>query len=205
MSMEDILRNMYGGNMPSCVGVGFNTGRTFDDGGGLASTGSGSENIDERGMTLEDYLATAGELVEKDAPSANPIATDQSEQQPLTINNVVLGFGSRMGVDALGEGRGGRGRRRPILDTADRAQMQRQKRMIKNRESAARSRERKQAYTAELESLAGNLELENTDIRTYLENSKEKRVTKLKAPMRFPIILKKKPQVKLRKCGSMEW
>ncbi|KAG0452365.1 hypothetical protein HPP92_025029 [Vanilla planifolia] len=204
MSMEDILRNMYGGNMPSCLGVGFNTGRTFDDGGGLASTGSGSENIDERGMTLEDYLATAGELVEKDAPSANPIATDQSEQQPLTINNVVLGFGTRMGLMPWGRERR-KGRRRPILDTADRAQMQRQKRMIKNRESAARSRERKQAYTAELESLAGNLEQENTDIRTYLENSKEKRVMKLKEPMRFPIILKKKPQVKLRKCGSMEW
>ncbi|GKG54346.1 G-box-binding factor 4-like protein, partial [Tanacetum coccineum] len=48
-----------------------------------------------------------------------------------------------------------RGKRRPVLDPLqDKAAQQRQRRMIKNRESAARSRERKQAYQAELESLA---------------------------------------------------
>ncbi|KAG5126101.1 hypothetical protein JHK82_026936 [Glycine max] len=47
------------------------------------------------------------------------------------------------------------------LPTLDKAAQQRQRRMIKNRESAARSRERKQAYQVELESLAVKLEEEN--------------------------------------------
>ncbi|GJW53183.1 G-box-binding factor 4-like protein, partial [Tanacetum coccineum] len=55
-----------------------------------------------------------------------------------------------------------RGKRRPILDPLqDKAAQQRERKMIKNREPAARSRERKQAYQAELESLAFKLEEEN--------------------------------------------
>jgi len=50
------------------------------------------------------------------------------------------------------------------MGPVDRAAMQRQKRMIKNRESAARSRERKQAYIAELESLVTQLEEENAEL-----------------------------------------
>ncbi|KAJ6930877.1 hypothetical protein NC652_014407 [Populus alba x Populus x berolinensis] len=47
------------------------------------------------------------------------------------------------------------------MEPLDKAAQQRQRRMIKNRESAARSRERKQAYQVELESLAVRLEEEN--------------------------------------------
>lgn len=85
-----------------------------------------------------------------------------------------LGFGSRMGpAGAAGQIRGGagasasgsgRGKRRapPVEDVVlDKASQQKQRRMIKNRESAARSRERKQAYTVELESLVTQLEEEN--------------------------------------------
>jgi ABA responsive element binding factor len=64
--------------------------------------------------------------------------------------NMALGFpdadgdaaGSVAGAVGVGGGRGSR--KRALLDPADRAVMQRQKRMIKNRESAARSRDRKQ-------------------------------------------------------------
>ncbi|CAA2988636.1 ABSCISIC ACID-INSENSITIVE 5 5 [Olea europaea subsp. europaea] len=45
----------------------------------------------------------------------------------------------------------------------------RQKRMIKNRESAARSRARKQAYTMELEAEVANLKEDNQELRKKLE------------------------------------
>ena len=57
----------------------------------------------------------------------------------------------------------------------DKATQQKQRRMIKNRESAARSRERKQAYTVELESLVTRLEEERELIlREEVEQSKER-------------------------------
>ncbi|KAM3352827.1 hypothetical protein ACQJBY_024191 [Aegilops geniculata] len=58
----------------------------------------------------------------------------------------------------------------------DRAAMQRQKRMIKNRESAARSRERKQAYIAELESLVTQLEEENAHLSKEQEEANQRRL-----------------------------
>ncbi|VAH65836.1 unnamed protein product [Triticum turgidum subsp. durum] len=58
----------------------------------------------------------------------------------------------------------------------DRAAMQRQKRMIKNRESAARSRERKQAYIAELESLVTQLEEENAHLSKEQEETNQRRL-----------------------------
>lgn len=50
--------------------------------------------------------------------------------------------------------RAGRNRKRKDPDVVDERTARLQKRMVKNRESAARSRQRKQQYTAELESQA---------------------------------------------------
>jgi hypothetical protein len=50
-------------------------------------------------------------------------------------------------------------------DVADKLMERRQKRMIKNRESAARSRARKQAYTNELENKVSRLEEENERLK----------------------------------------
>ncbi|KAF8779388.1 hypothetical protein HU200_002655 [Digitaria exilis] len=78
-------------------------------------------------MTLEDFLA-------RDSGAARAAAVEA---------NMALGFPDG---DAAGVG-GARGsRKRAMVDPEDRAVMQRQKRMIKNRESAARSRDRKQAF-----------------------------------------------------------
>uniref|UniRef100_A0A2N9FPG4 BZIP domain-containing protein n=1 Tax=Fagus sylvatica TaxID=28930 RepID=A0A2N9FPG4_FAGSY len=83
---------------------------------------------------------------------------------------VEVGFDGRMVVGGGGGSAvpvsvavgGGRGKRRAIEEPLlDKATQQKQRRMIKNRESAARSRERKQAYTVELESLVTQLEEEN--------------------------------------------
>ncbi|KAJ6848189.1 uncharacterized protein M6B38_273070 [Iris pallida] len=64
---------------------------------------------------------------------------------------------------------GGRGKKRGGDGSGGQGVMQRHKRMIKNRESAARSRERKQAYTVELEFLVTQLEEENAKLRSYQE------------------------------------
>ncbi|KAI4348096.1 hypothetical protein L6164_008857 [Bauhinia variegata] len=76
----------------------------------------------------------------------------------------VIGFGN--GVEGVGTGGGGgrRKRWRPVLEQLDKAAQQRQKRMIKNRESAARSRKRKQAHEVELETLVVRLREENEQL-----------------------------------------
>ncbi|KAI4323660.1 hypothetical protein L6164_023248 [Bauhinia variegata] len=65
------------------------------------------------------------------------------------------------------------GRKRGILeDMIEKTVERRQKRMIKNRESAARSRERKHAYTYELEQKVSFLEEENERLRKQKELEK---------------------------------
>jgi ABA responsive element binding factor len=56
-------------------------------------------------------------------------------------------------------------RKRGVPNMFEKTVERRQKRMIKNRESAARSRARKQAYTSELENKVSRLEEENGRLR----------------------------------------
>ncbi|KAJ7949447.1 ABSCISIC ACID-INSENSITIVE 5-like protein 2 [Quillaja saponaria] len=58
-------------------------------------------------------------------------------------------------------------------DNIERTADRRQKRMIKNRESAARSRARKQAYTNELENKVSQLEAENEELRRRKEQEQK--------------------------------
>ncbi|KAF9675070.1 hypothetical protein SADUNF_Sadunf10G0193200 [Salix dunnii] len=60
-------------------------------------------------------------------------------------------------------------RKRGVPDMIEKTVERRQKRMIKNRESAARSRARKQAYTNELENKISQLEEENERLRKQRE------------------------------------
>ncbi|KAL5228211.1 hypothetical protein ABZP36_016476 [Zizania latifolia] len=114
-----------------------------------AGVGAGAGTAAE--MTLEDFLARESAVKEDEALVTGPSAAAEGQ--------MVMGFLN--GAESAGGVSGGRGRKRQLMDPMDRAAMQRQKRMIKNRESAARSRERKQAYIAELESLVAQLEEEN--------------------------------------------
>ncbi|KAM0907219.1 hypothetical protein ACQ4PT_016266 [Festuca glaucescens] len=137
-------------------------------------------------MTLEDFLAreSAGKVdaVGMPGPSA------------------AMGFLN----GAEGARGGGRGKKRQLMDPMDRAAMQRQKRMIKNRESAARSRERKQAYIAELESLVTQLEEENANLSKEQEEANQKRLKELKEKV-TPVIIAKTQSQDLRRTNSMEW
>uniref|UniRef100_A0A0C9S8B3 TSA: Wollemia nobilis Ref_Wollemi_Transcript_11777_3031 transcribed RNA sequence n=2 Tax=Wollemia nobilis TaxID=56998 RepID=A0A0C9S8B3_9CONI len=70
---------------------------------------------------------------------------------------------------------GMRGRKRGIEGPVEKVVERRQRRMIKNRESAARSRARKQAYTVELEAEVTQLKEENMKLRKQQEEMQERR------------------------------
>ncbi|XP_050107844.1 G-box-binding factor 4-like [Malus sylvestris] len=180
------------------------------------------EEVPDEMMTLEDFLARAGAVEEndiKDFPLAPPppeterlssgvFSFDQIPLSPFgsidTVEGSIVGFGN--GADPAGSG-GGVGRRkrgRAVMEPMDKASQQRQKRMIKNRESAARSRERKQAYQDELESLAVRLEEENEQL---LKEQAEQTQARLKQLMEniIPVVEKRRPPHVLRRVRSLQW
>ncbi|KAL6840258.1 hypothetical protein ACP4OV_030068 [Aristida adscensionis] len=156
--------------------------------GGAGGAGGGAE------MTLEDFLAREGTVKEDDVRASGPSAEGPVATGLLSVAEAAGGRG----------GGGGRGRKRQPMDPVDRAAMQRQKRMIKNRESAARSRERKQAYIAELESLVTQLEEENAELLREQEERNQKRLKELMERV-TPVIARKTPSRDLRRTNSMEW
>ncbi|CAH8387209.1 unnamed protein product [Eruca vesicaria subsp. sativa] len=83
----------------------------------------------------------------------------------------VDNMGGQYGVDMGGL----RGRKRGGDGPVEKVVERRQRRMIKNRESAARSRARKQAYTVELEAELNQLKEENTQLKHALGELERKR------------------------------
>ncbi|XP_066365714.1 bZIP transcription factor 12-like [Miscanthus floridulus] len=152
---------------------------------GTGARGGGSGAAE---MTLEDFLAR-----------------DSCARAAVMEGNMALGFPDGDGDAAGAVGVGGRrgSRKRALLDPADRAVMQRQKRMIKNRESAARSRDRKQAYVAELESQVMQLEEEQAELLREQEDRRQKRLKELIE--RVVPVTRKKSSQDLRRTNSMEW
>uniref|UniRef100_A0A5B7AUE3 Putative G-box-binding factor 4 n=1 Tax=Davidia involucrata TaxID=16924 RepID=A0A5B7AUE3_DAVIN len=162
-------------------------------------------------MTLEDFLAKA-EAVEEQEVKIEPLLEpreklsggifgfDPITPSPFPTHSVdgVIGFGN--GVEVIG----GRGKRRAVLEPLDKAAQQRQRRMIKNRESAARSRERKQAYQVELESLAVKLEEENERLLKEKAEWTKERYKKLMEKV-IPVVEKRRPTRVLRRVRSMHW
>ncbi|KAM3694441.1 hypothetical protein ACJW31_07G058000 [Castanea mollissima] len=196
-------------------------------------SGDNGNNTAEE-MTLEDFLTKAGAVREEDVRLGGggggggalvPVA--------YGVNGgggggggqfgMEVGFDGRMvvggGVSAVpvplpvpvpvsvvgGGGGGGRGKRRAIEEPLlDKATQQKQRRMIKNRESAARSRERKQAYTVELESLVTNLEEENAKLLKEEADHQKERFEQLMQNL-IPVVEKRKPRRALRRVNSVCW
>ncbi|KFK31667.1 hypothetical protein AALP_AA6G143200 [Arabis alpina] len=178
------------------------------------------EETQEEIMTLEDFLAKAAvegnESEDLDVKIPIPIPnygfdhsvapTHNQFQMIDKVEGSIVAFGN--GFDVYGGGGGGgttRGKRaRVMVEPLDKAAAQRQRRMIKNRESAARSRERKQAYQVELESMAAKLEEENEMLSKEIEEKRKERYQKL---MEFVIPVVEKPIGRrfLRRIRSLEW
>ncbi|XAR53103.1 hypothetical protein NMG60_11021507 [Bertholletia excelsa] len=199
--------------------------------------GSGGEGSRQPQMTLEDFLTQAGAVREEDVripvisqpPSgfasdsmmnaaqfqAAPQHMPASQNGPGSYGVDSVGFGN--GIDgrivavAAGGGGGvGRVKRRAVEEPPmDKAAQQKQRRMIKNRESAARSRERKQAYTVELESLVTHLEEENARLLREEAEQSNKRLKQLMENL-IPVVEKQRPPPRtlpraLRRSNSMCW
>ncbi|GER47891.1 basic leucine zipper transcription factor [Striga asiatica] len=168
----------------------------------------------EEMMTLEDFLAKTGaeeeEKVAVAAPETSGVLGVKEEQlsrgvyayeTKSCVAGVDTGMGLGVEVGSLGRGKGKRSM--SLLEPLDKAAQQRQRRMIKNRESAARSRERKQAYQVELESMVARLEEEREQ---YLREKAEQTKKRLKQIMEnvIPVVEKRKPP-RLRRNRSMQW
>uniref|UniRef100_A0A6N2NLY2 BZIP domain-containing protein n=1 Tax=Salix viminalis TaxID=40686 RepID=A0A6N2NLY2_SALVM len=172
-------------------------------------------------MTLEDFLAKAGavDVVGEDGDDAKMSQSERlsgglyafdpvlpSAFQVLDkVEGSIVGFGN--GVEVAGSGGGGgRGKRgrTVVMEPLDKAAQQRQRRMIKNRESAARSRERKQAYQVELESLAVRLEEENEQLLKEKEERTKERFKQLMEKV-IPVVEKRRPRRVLRRVNSLQW
>ncbi|OAY23611.1 G-box-binding factor 4 isoform X3 [Manihot esculenta] len=171
-------------------------------------------------MTLEDFLAKAGavDVGEEDEVKMPPperlsggvYAFDpippSAFQMLDKVEGSIVGFGSGadgvVGGGGRGVGRGKRGRT-TIMEPLDKAAQQRQRRMIKNRESAARSRERKRAYQVELECLAVRLEEENERLLKEKEERTKERFKQLMEKV-VPVVEKRRPPRRLRRVHSMQ-
>ncbi|KAM4123508.1 hypothetical protein ACB094_01G164300 [Castanea mollissima] len=95
------------------------------------------EQHDDEMMTLEDFLVKAGAVQDQ----------DENEEDVKMKKEERLGGDSILAFPHNNNKNGSArvGKRPRVLEPLDKAAQQRQRRMIKNRESAARSRERKQA------------------------------------------------------------
>ncbi|KAK8624039.1 hypothetical protein V6N13_065397 [Hibiscus sabdariffa] len=179
------------------------------------------EEAPDEMMTLEDFLAKAGAVEE-----AGAVATAEVKLHPDRLSGGVYTFdpmesgafqmldkmegsivGLGNGMEVIGSGGGGgRGKRGRgvLMEPLDKAAQQRQRRMIKNRESAARSRERKQAYQVELESLAVKLEEEN---EWLLKEKAERTKERFKQLMEkvIPVVELRRPLRVLRRVRSLQW
>lgn len=109
--------------------------------------------------------------------------TAYSEAQ-LAVSTAPL-MGTLSDTQAIGRKRLASG------DVVEKTVERRQKRMIKNRESAARSRARKQAYTHELENKVSRLEEENERLRRMREVEKA-----------LPSVPPPQPKFQLRRTSS---
>lgn len=110
------------------------------------------ESATDQEITLEDFLSKAGAVCDDDVrvpviSEPGGFAVDSTLNNQLQIPSqqlegpMVGGYASGIDGRIVGVGRG---KRRAVEEPVDKATQQKQRRMIKNRESAARSRERKQ-------------------------------------------------------------
>ncbi|XP_062077245.1 G-box-binding factor 4-like isoform X1 [Humulus lupulus] len=146
-------------------------------------------------MTLEDYLTHSEAVRDEDIRAQLGYGQFHMPLQLQAVENPVVVCGN-------GSGTSGRGKRQAVDPPVDKATAQKQRRMIKNRESAARSRERKQAYQVELETLVTELEDEKARLlREEVERTQERFRQLMKNVI--PVEEKKKTPRVLRRVRSL--
>ncbi|TQD97601.1 hypothetical protein C1H46_016775 [Malus baccata] len=215
-SVDDVWKEIVAGGVGVRMGEE-EEGAAEGDGGDQVRAGEGGGGGGMEEMTLEDFLTRARAVREEDVnvtASGVPIGYGQFQVQPppppppppAAQGQPVYANGTTSGGGGRGGGGGGRAGKRRVVQEAplDKATQQKQRRMIKNRESAARSRERKQAYTVELESLVTQLEEENARLLRQQAEQKKERFKRLMENL-IPIVEKRRPPRVLRRVHSMHW
>ncbi|CAI9781790.1 unnamed protein product [Fraxinus pennsylvanica] len=148
--------------------------------------------------------ATVNSVVGVEA--AGHFAPSVCMQNGSTGGGYGVEFGNGMVAVGRSGGVSGRGKRRAAVEEVvlDKATQQKQRRMIKNRESAARSRERKQAYTVELETLVTQLEEEKARLLREEAEQNRKRYKQLMENL-IPVVEGKRSPRVLRRVRSMNF
>ncbi|XP_054778593.1 bZIP transcription factor 12-like [Prosopis cineraria] len=194
------------------------------EGGDQRRMGAAGEGLEA--MTLEDFLAKAGAVREEDVRGVPTVVPGHASFRVDAGAAAAINGGAQFqmtppvqgkegpsmevfgnGIDGTVVGvaaSAGRGKRRVVEEPVDKATLQKQRRMIKNRESAARSRERKQAYTVELENMVTQLEAANAQLLREMAEKKKQRFNQLMENL-IPVVEKRKPQRKLRRVNSAQW
>ncbi|KVI10962.1 bZIP transcription factor 12-like [Cynara cardunculus var. scolymus] len=196
MNMDDLLKNIYEDSrqtpedLPADGG-----GRTVDE--DWKDMVDGSSGDPE--MTLEDFLTKARAVREEDVAKLPPVSEYSGVTDPIASFQAVPQQHMQFGSSG-----GGRGKRKVMVEDppVDKATQQKQRRMIKNRESAARSRERKQAYTVELESLVTQLEEEHARLLKEVDELNKERFKQLMEKV-MAVDEKRKPAAAIRRSNSM--
>ncbi|XP_022772879.1 ABSCISIC ACID-INSENSITIVE 5-like protein 5 isoform X2 [Durio zibethinus] len=157
---------------PKQPAVGYGAQIPLQSGGQLGSSGirGGISGIGDHGLTQGGALQRGGMgMVGLGGPVG--ISTGSPANQ-LSSDGIGKSGGDTSSVSPVPYVSNGslRGRK---CSNVEKAAERRQRRMIKNRESAARSRARKQAYTMELQAEVANLKEENQELRKKHEEIKE--------------------------------
>uniref|UniRef100_A0A5B7BI46 Putative bZIP transcription factor family protein 3 n=1 Tax=Davidia involucrata TaxID=16924 RepID=A0A5B7BI46_DAVIN len=119
-------------------------------------------------ITLEDFLVKAGLFAEV---SSGPVMALDNALTPQSFTPQI-GLSSSPSIDSPSD-TSTPGRKRDASDPREKTLERRLRRKIKNRESAARSRARKQAYHNELVSKVSRLEEENIKLKKEKELEKK--------------------------------
>ncbi|XP_057953683.1 ABSCISIC ACID-INSENSITIVE 5-like protein 1 isoform X2 [Malania oleifera] len=139
--------------------------------GTFASSGNAGFNTDFGGGNVMG----SGLISNLENTMSNISSDSLAGYHMITQSAKFVGESSKNGENGNDQSGGLKSRRRMMEGSLEVVVERRQRRMIKNRESAARSRARKQAYTVELEVEMNRLKEENTRLKQTLVEAEQKR------------------------------
>lgn len=144
MNMDDLLKNIYSDSdhFPADHVAGADPKKSVDEVWKEIVNQPVGGTSAPPAMTLEDFLTKAGAVREEDVKGVEEGGVFGDGGGGVMSGVIAYPVAANQ---VFGNGGVGRGKRRAVEEApVDKATQQKQRRMIKNRESAARSRERKQ-------------------------------------------------------------
>ncbi|KAL9240065.1 hypothetical protein vseg_014326 [Gypsophila vaccaria] len=187
MTLEDFLVQA-GVEIDAAGGGGNNNATQSNFGGGVDLNAGSLNNVGQHGQWMPYQIVPHQQqhsmmtMFMPGHPVSQPLSETGYCDAQLPVSAAPI-MGTLSDTQMVG--------RKRIIPGVEKTVERRQKRMIKNRESAARSRARKQAYTHELENKVSQLEEENERLRRMMEIEKA-----------LPSIPPPPPKCQLRRTSS---